>query len=217
MSFLQITLTAVLMALAYVLGSVPFSYLVARANGVDLRTVGSGNVGGANVWRSCGFGPFLLAAAGDISKGLLPTLAALHLGSWAPRLGLPLDRLPPGAVILVGVAAVLGHTFSLFLHFRGGKAVATSGGVLLAIFPLLIPLGLLGWVVAFLLTRISSVGSLTAAAVEMIAGTVLFVLGYLPLAYVLFIWGIVVFIVYLHRQNIQRLIAGTESRFSRPL
>jgi glycerol-3-phosphate acyltransferase PlsY len=128
-----------------------------------------------------------------------------------------LERLPPGAVILIGVAAILGHTFSLFLHFRGGKAVATSTGVLLAIFPLLIPIGLVAWVAAFLLTRMSSVGSLTAALVELIAGTALYMLGFLPLAYAVFIWLIVVFIVYLHRANIQRLIAGTESRFSRTL
>ena len=217
MPFSHIVLTAVLMALAYLFGSVPFSYLVARANGVDLRKVGSGNIGGANVWRSCGFGPFLLAAAGDILKGMLPPLAALNVGAWAPLVGLQIDRLPPGAVILVGVAAVLGHTFSLFLHFRGGKAVATSGGVLLAIFPLLILLGLFAWVIAFLITRISSVGSLTAAVVEMVAGTVLYLFGYLPLAYAIFIWGVVVFIIYLHRQNIQRLIAGTENRFSRSL
>ena len=115
MSASNIVLTVVLMALAYLLGSVPFSYLVARANGVDLQQVGSGNVGGANVWRSCGFGPFIVAATCDILKGMLPTLAALHLAG-----------LPPGAVMLVGVAAILGHTFSLFLKFKGGKAVATS-------------------------------------------------------------------------------------------
>ena len=103
------------------------------------------------------------------------------------------------------------------IEAKGGKAVATSGGVLLAIFPLLIPIGLIAWVLAFLITRMSSVGSLTAAVVEMIAGTVLYMLGYLPLAYAVFIWVMVVFIVYLHRANIQRLIAGTENRFSRML
>ena len=215
MSLAQIAQTVALMALAYVVGSVPFSYLVARAHGVDLRTVGSGNIGGANVWRACGFGAFLIAAVADILKGMAPTLLALHLSNWASLAGWNLEPLPPGAVILVGVAAVLGHTFSLFLGFKGGKAVATSGGVLLAVFPLLIPLGVLAWVIAFLITRMSSVGSLTAAAVELIAGTALYVLGYLPLAYAMFIWGIVAFIVYLHRQNIQRLIAGTENRFSR--
>jgi glycerol-3-phosphate acyltransferase PlsY len=188
---------------------------VARANGVDLRKVGSGNVGGANVWRNCGFGPFILAAVGDISKGILVTLAALYLSEWGQLIGLRLDPLPPGAVILVGVAAILGHTFSLFLNFKGGKAVATSTGVLLAIFPLLIPIGLVAWVAAFLITRISSVGSLTAATVEMIAGTVLYITGQLPLAYALFIWVMAAFIIFLHRANIQRLLAGTENRFSR--
>jgi acyl phosphate:glycerol-3-phosphate acyltransferase len=217
MSATQIWLTIALMALAYLIGSVPFSYLVARANGVDLRKVGSGNVGGANVWRNCGFGPFVLAAFGDIIKGMLPTLAALHLSDWARLIGIHLEGLPPGAVILVGVAAILGHTFSLFLGFKGGKAVATSTGVLLAIFPLLIPIGLVAWVAAFLITRMSSVGSLTAAAAEMIAGTVLYITGQLPLAYVVFIWAMVAFIIFLHRANIQRLLAGTENRFSRLL
>ncbi|HET9224842.1 MAG TPA: glycerol-3-phosphate 1-O-acyltransferase PlsY [Roseiflexaceae bacterium] len=217
MSASQLLWTIALMALAYLIGSIPFSYLVARANGVDLRKVGSGNVGAANVWRNCGFGPFLLATAGDILKGMLPTLLALHLSDLGHMLGLRLERLPPGAVIAIGIAAILGHTFSLFLNFKGGKAVATSTGVLLAIFPLLIPIGLIAWVVSFLITRMSSVGSLTAAGVEMIAGTVLYVLGYLPLAYAIFIWVMVVFIVYLHRTNIQRLIAGTENRFSRTL
>jgi acyl phosphate:glycerol-3-phosphate acyltransferase len=215
MSLSQIWPTIVLMALAYLIGSVPFSYLVARANGVDLRNVGSGNIGGANVWRSCGFGPFVLATSGDIIKGMLPTLAALYLGDLAELIGLRLEPLPPGAVILVGIAAILGHTFPLFLYFKGGKAVATSSGVLLAIFPLLIPIGLVAWVAAFLITRMSSVGSLAAAAVEMIAGTALYIAGRLPLAYAIFIWVMVAFIVFLHRANIQRLLAGTESRFSR--
>ncbi len=146
---------------------------------------------------------------------MLPTLAALYLSEWVGILGLRLDPLPPGAVILVGIAAILGRTFPLFLSFKGGKAVATSGGVLLAIFPLLIPIGLIAWVVAFLITRMSSVGSLTAAAAEMIAGTALYIAGRLPLAYAIFIWVMAAFIIFLHRANIQRLLAGTENRFSR--
>jgi acyl phosphate:glycerol-3-phosphate acyltransferase len=204
MSTSNILLMIALMALAYLIGSVPFSYLIARANGVDLQQVGSGNVGGANVWRSCGFGPFIIAAAGDILKGMLPTLVALHIA-----------KLSPGEVMLVGVAAILGHTFSIFLKFTGGKAVATSTGVLLAVFPVLIPFGVLAWLIAFLLTRMSSVGSLTAAAVELILATVLYARGQLPLAYAIFIWAAGVFIVYLHRSNIQRLLAGTENRFSK--
>lgn len=206
MSPTDILLMLGLMLAAYLIGSIPFSYLVARARGVDLQKVGSGNIGGANVWRACGFGPFLVAAACDILKGMLPTLAALRL-------------LPghPGAVILVGIAAILGHTFSLFLRFKGGKAVATSGGVLLAVFPLLIPFGAVAWLLAFLITRMSSVSSLTAALVELIAGTALFLMGQMPLAYAMFIWAMVLFIVYLHRENIRRVLAGTENRFSRLL
>jgi glycerol-3-phosphate acyltransferase PlsY len=200
----NILLTIALMALGYLLGSVPFSYLVARINGIDLHQVGSGNIGGANVWRSCGFGPFVLAAAGDILKGMLLTLVALHIA-----------KLSPGEVMLVGVAAILGHTFSIFLNFTGGKAVATSTGVLLAVFPVLIVFGVIAWLIAFGLTRMSSVGSLTGAAVELVLATVLYAWGQLPLAYAIFIWVAGVFIVYLHRENIQRLLAGTENRFGK--
>jgi acyl phosphate:glycerol-3-phosphate acyltransferase len=197
-------LMAGLLAAAYLLGSIPFSFLVARARGVDLRTVGSGNVGGANVWRTCGFGPFVVAAALDIFKGALPTFVTRWL--------LP-DR--PVVAVLVGLAAILGHTFSLFLRFKGGKAVATSTGVLLAIFPLLIPFGVAAWALAFLLTRISSVASLSAAGVVLVLATIFFLNEQLPLAYAVFIWVLGAFIVYLHRENIQRLLAGTESRFSK--
>lgn len=200
----QLFQTVGLMLLGYLLGSTPFSFLVARAHGVDLRKVGSGNIGGANVWRTCGFGPFLIAAMLDILKGMAPTLVALHLAG-----------LPAVHVILVGGAAILGHTFPLFLGFKGGKAVATSAGVLLAIFPLLIPFGIVAWLAAFLITRMSSVGSLTAATVELLLAAALFALGYLPLAYAVFIWVIGGFIFYLHRDNIQRLRTGTENRFSR--
>jgi glycerol-3-phosphate acyltransferase PlsY len=204
MSTSQIVLAAGLIVAAYLAGSVPFSFLVARARGIDLRTVGSGNIGGANVWRSAGVGPFLVAAALDMLKGLLPTLAAV--------------RLLPGhyiAIVLVGIAAILGHTFSLFLNFKGGKAVATSGGVLLVIAPLLVLVGLIAWVSAFLISRISSVVSLTAAATILLAGTFFYFSGWLPLTYAVFVWFSALFVVYLHRENIQRLRAGTENRFKR--
>jgi glycerol-3-phosphate acyltransferase PlsY len=200
----ELLLIGALLIGAYLLGSIPFSYLVARARGVDLRTVGSGNVGGANVWRACGFGPFVLAAALDILKGFAPAFVAVRL--------LPTR---PFAIITVGIAAILGHTFPLFLNFKGGKAVATSTGVLLAIFPILVPFGVAAWAIAFLISRISSVASLTAAAVVLIAGTVFYLMGQLPLAYALFVWVMGAFVIYLHRANIQRLLAGTENRFGK--
>ncbi len=200
----ELLLTAGLIVAAYLIGAIPFSYLVARSRGIDLRNVGSGNVGGANVWRSSGFGPFVVAASLDILKGMLSTLVALWL--------LPSHFF---AIILVGVAAVLGHTFPVYLGFKGGKAVGTSTGVLLAIFPLLIPFGLAAWIIAFLITRMSSVGSLSAAAVVFFLGTLFYLTGRMPLAYALFVWVMAIFVVYLHRENIQRLRAGTENRFGK--
>jgi acyl phosphate:glycerol-3-phosphate acyltransferase len=204
MSTSELLLIAALLAGAYLIGSIPFSYLVARARGVDLRKVGSGNIGGANVWRACGFGPFVVAVALDILKGYLPTLLGLRLFAGSPI-----------AVLLVGIAAILGHTFPIFLRFKGGKAVATSSGVLLALAPLLAALGVIAWAIAFAITRFSSVASLTAAAVEIVAGTVFYFTGRLPLAYALFIWLAAAFVIYLHRGNIQRLLAGTENRFGK--
>jgi glycerol-3-phosphate acyltransferase PlsY len=205
MSSSELLPTGALMLGAYLLGSIPFSFLVARARGVDLRKVGSGNVGGANVWRACGFGPFVIAAGLDMLKGFVPALVALHL---LPGM--------PFVVVLIGITAILGHTFPIFLNFKGGKAVATSCGVLLAIFPLLVPFGVAAWALAFVITRISSVASLAAAMVELLASTTFYFMGHLPLAYALFVWVMAAFVIYLHRTNIQRLLAGTENRFEKP-
>lgn len=196
--------TLVMMGLAYLLGSVPFSFLVARTRGVDLRTVGSGNIGGANVWRACGFRPFLVATLLDIFKGAIPTLTAIHV-----------LQLAPVPVILVGASAMLGHTFSIFMGFKGGKAVATGGGVLLAIYPLAVLIGAITWISAFAITRISSVGSLMAASVVVVFSLITLAMGHLNLVYAIFICVASGLIVLLHRANIQRLLAGTENRFQK--
>lgn len=196
--------TVIMIGIAYLCGSIPFSYLVARIRGVDLLKVGSGNVGGANVWRSCGFGPFLFAMVLDLLKGTVPTLVAIQ---WL--------ALPPIAVIFVSASVMLGHTRSVFLGFKGGKAVATGGGVLLAIFPLAMLIGALAWITAFALTRISSVGSLTATSVVMMVTLVTFLIGQIDLVYALFICIAAMLVIVLHRANIQRLLSGTENRFQK--
>lgn len=200
---MALTIAAGLVILAYLAGAIPFSFLVARARGVDLRLVGSGNVGASNVWRNCGFSAFLVALAGDMLKGALPVAAAQALG------------LAPLAVIVVGAAAMLGHTRSIFLRFRGGKAVATGGGVLLALAPLIALAGLVCWGIVFGATRIAAVASLSAAAACAIVAGVLLLLGALPLAYAIFVWVAAVAIVALHRANIRRLRSGTENRFEK--
>jgi len=193
-----------MMAVGYLAGSIPFSFLVAKARGVNLRTVGSGNIGSSNVWRSLGFGAFLAALLGDLTKGLLPTLAAMYLVG-----------LPPLAVVLVGVAAILGHTFPIFLGFKGGKAVATSGGVLLAVSPPLIAVALVVWAPTIALGRISSVASLAAAGSVALAAAVMLALGLIPLPYALLAWVAVSVIFYLHRENIQRLREGRENKLQK--
>jgi len=200
---MALTIAAGLAMLAYLAGAIPFSFLVARARGVDLRVVGSGNVGASNVWRNCGFGAFLVALAGDMLKGALPVAVAQALG------------LAPLAVIAVGAAAMLGHTRSIFLGFRGGKAVATGGGVLLALAPLIALTGLVCWGIVFGATRIAAVASLSAAMACAIVAGVMFLLGALPLASALFVWVAAVVIVALHRANIRRLRSGTENRFDK--
>ena len=119
---MQWVTVALLVVLGYLIGSIPFSFLVARAQGIDLRKVGSGNTGASNVWRACGFRWFLVALVLDIFKGFVPTAIAYR--------GLHIEPLP---TIIVGLAAMLGHAYPVFLDFRGDKDVDTIGGVMLAV------------------------------------------------------------------------------------
>lgn len=193
-----------LVLLGYGVGSIPFSFLVAKTQGVDLRTVGSGNTGASNVWRSCGFKTFVVALALDIFKGFVPTVIAYHLVG-----------VDPIAAILVGLAAMLGHVYPIFMSFRGGKAVATSGGVMLAIEPVLLIASVLLWTAIYKLSGYPSVASLLGIVVLALGATVMTVAGRLEPAFAGFIWVTVVIVFYLHRANIDRLMHGTENRIGR--
>jgi acyl phosphate:glycerol-3-phosphate acyltransferase len=190
--------TALLVVAGYLAGSMPFGYWLVRLfKGVDIRSVGSGNIGASNVFRT--FGPKLGVPVIllDVAKGLVPALVATHVAG---------DL----AGVLTGGAAMLGHWRPLFLRFaRGGKMVATCGGVVLGVAPLVGLSGLAVWIVVFLGLRYASVASMTAAAS-------------LPVLAVLFgePWPVIVFgalaalgVVVLHRANIGRLLSGTENRF----
>lgn len=189
---------AVLIVAGYLTGSMPFGYwLVRLLQGVDIRTVGSGNIGATNVWRTYGRRYGLPVMLLDIAKGLAPALAgALLVGSLAG--------------VLAGAAAMLGHWRPLFLGFaKGGKMVATTGGAFLGAAPVVGGIGAGVWIVVFLLTRYASVASMVAACSLPV---VAFALGE--------DWPVIAFggwaaagVVVLHRGNIRRLIAGTESRF----
>ena len=191
---------ALIVAAGYLIGSIPFGYWVVRATRhEDIRTRGSGNVGATNVWRVYGARYGLPVALLDVAKGFVPTLAGLALSGET-------------VAVLAGAAAMLGHWRPLFLGFRkGGKMVATAGGVSFALAPVVATLCLAIWAVTFLLTRYSSVASLvTAIALPVLAA----LLGE-PWETVLFAAIASIGVIVLHRQNIRRLLNGTESRFSR--
>jgi acyl phosphate:glycerol-3-phosphate acyltransferase len=187
-------------AAGYLVGSIPFGYWLVRAiRHEDVRTLGSGNVGATNVWRLYGPRYGLPVAMLDVAKGFAPALVGLLVGG--ETVG-----------ILAGAAAMLGHWRPVFLRFhKGGKMVATAGGVTFALAPLVATLCLVIWAVVFLLTRYSSVASLvTAVALPVLAA----VLGE-PWQTVAFAAAACAGVIVLHRQNIRRLLNGTESRFSR--
>lgn len=219
----QTTLVALVPA-AYLVGSVPFGLLVGKAKGVDVRAAGSGNIGATNVGRLLGGKFFALVFVLDLLKGLAPMLAAgAAVGFRSDGSAGRADATTYLLWIAVGLAAILGHMFSLFLRFGGGKGVATSAGVVLGLFPYFTLPGLVAvaaWGALFYRTRIVSLASVAAAAVLPVAYLGFAVaFGWNPLAeqlpLLLFAVLIAVLIVARHRSNIGRLRAGTESRFGR--
>lgn len=181
---------------AYLLGSVPFSYLVARRRGVDVRTVGSGNVGATNVMRSVGRGAGLLAFALDFAKG---SVASLLGQAVEPQSPLP---------ALCAAMAVLGHMYPVWLRFRGGKGVATGAGAFLPLVPAATLAALLTFALLLAASRYVSVASVAGTLVLAVAA---FLLG-APTAVVRAAAGMAVLIAWKHRANLQRVARGTESR-----
>lgn len=194
---------------AYLLGSIPTGYLVARARRVDIRTLGSGNIGATNVFRTLGraAGTFVLAV--DFMKGLCACrLLAPGLGSLVMP-NLPFDSVQREIPMLVaGIAAILGHNYTCWLRFRGGKGIATSAGVLTALVPWALLIGLGVWLTFFALFRYVSLASIGAALALPVA---VWLTGS-SLTLILVTLGLAILAVYKHRSNIQRLLDGTEHR-----
>ena len=191
--------TALFVVAGYLAGSLPFGYWLVRAlKGLDIRTVGSGNIGASNVWRTYGRGLGLTVLLLDVLKGFVPAfLATVYVGHLAG--------------VLAGVAAMAGHWRPLFLGFqRGGKMVATFGGALLGVAPLVGAVGAVAWVILFLAFRYASVASIVSALTLPIVAVGLGE----PWPVVAYTAVGAVGIVFLHRANIARLRAGTENRFS---
>jgi acyl phosphate:glycerol-3-phosphate acyltransferase len=188
----------VLILSGYLLGSMPWGYWLPRLlTGVNIRQVGSGNTGAANVWRTLGFKLGLSVALLDLAKGLAATLLGIWLGN--ELVGL-----------LAGIASLVGHWRPLFIGFgRGGKIVATTGGVALALAPFATLAAAAVWIATFLVTRYTSVASLLSAATLPLFAIV-FGASWLVVS---FAAGAAVAIFALHRANIGRLLNRTENRF----
>jgi len=196
--------------LSYLLGSIPAGFLVARAKGVDIRRVGSGNIGATNVFRSVGKLPGIFVFIVDAVKGYA---ACAFVGSLGARWFAvsSSDAVQEFFLVLAGFVAVLGHNYTCWLGFKGGKGIATSAGVLLALFPkaLLVVLGI--WILVFAVSRYVSLASIIGAF-------------WLPIFVWVFSYGdrlvviamvLTALAIYKHKSNIQRLIAGTENRFGK--
>ncbi|HMK55533.1 MAG TPA: glycerol-3-phosphate 1-O-acyltransferase PlsY [Dissulfurispiraceae bacterium] len=212
-------MTAALFAAAFLFGSIPTGLLIARLKGVDLRKVGSGNIGATNVLRAMGKGPALATLAGDMLKGLLPVMAVRFLlTDMGIRFSEQYFSLPfqitnahvalEGAV---GIAAILGHNFSVFLKFKGGKGVATSLGVALALSPHAALMAATIWLFTFRLSGYSSLGGLLAFASFPLC---IYIIDYSPDKIgIAVVMAALIFIT--HRGNIKRLLTGTENRILR--
>ncbi|MCM2356908.1 MAG: glycerol-3-phosphate 1-O-acyltransferase PlsY [Geobacteraceae bacterium] len=182
---------------AYLLGSVPTGLLLGRAFGVDVRSAGSGNIGATNVYRTLGRKFGIMTLAGDCLKGLVPVLAAQQLG------------LSSGWIALTGLAAFLGHVYTVFLGFKGGKGVATALGVFIGVSPVAVPAALAIFSLVLWKWRYVSLASITAAA----AIPVIVTLAEHDAFITLMSLAIAAIVIHKHRENIERLRAGTESKF----
>ena len=191
---------------SYLFGSISGSLLLGRFKNIDIRKLGSGNAGGTNALRSVGplfaLGTILI----DIFKGYLPiVLLSFYLDE-----SISLDL----AQVTFGVAAVLGHVYPIFYNFKGGKGAGTLAGVVLAIFPLSIPIVILAWFLILILTGYVGLStmcagiSLVLVTYFMYSNTIFSIFGYFTI-------GIAIFLIYTHRENIKRMYHGTENQFSK--
>ena len=190
--------SALVIVAGYLVGSMPFGYWLVRATkGVDIRKVGSGNIGASNVWREFGRGYGIPVVLLDVAKGFVPALVGTLLVGELTG-------------VLAGGAAMLGHWRPLFLRFeKGGKTVATAGGAFLGVAPIVGGIGAVVWVVVFLLFRYASLASILAALSLPVVAAALEE----PWPVIAFGAIAAVAVVLLHRPNIARLRAGTERRF----
>jgi glycerol-3-phosphate acyltransferase PlsY len=205
---------------AYLLGSIPFGLLIAMAHGKDLRSIGSGNIGATNVARALGRKWAYVCFVLDVLKGLVPMLATLPLAKVVSGQSQGEKVILLWLWLAVGCAAILGHIFPIYLKFKGGKGVSTSFGVALGLWPyftLCASFFAATWVVVVLTWRYVSLASITASVIFPLVLIMAIIL--IPGWELAILWPVVitafaipVMVIVRHRENIRRLIAGTESK-----
>lgn len=182
----------------YLLGSIPSGYLLAKYwKGIDIRQYGSGNIGATNVWRTLGVAPGVMVLVADMAKGIAAVLVARYTIA---------GDVQAFAELAAAVGALLGHSASVFLKFKGGKIVATGGGIIFVLSPLTGVIALTLLIVTVATTRYVSAGSIVAALSIPIA----FYFLHLDLPYLIFGIAVAALVVFKHRSNIKRLWSGTE-------
>lgn len=204
-----------LLSLSYITGSIPTSIILGKiVKGIDIREHGSRNAGGTNVFRVLGWKPALIVVIIDISKGWLPTAI------YATKLfqGQPITDI--GTIqILCGFAAVLGHTYTIFAGFHGGKGIGTIAGMLIALFPIALPLCIIVFVITLITTGYVSLSSIMATVALPIILLILPIFGIQQSSLSLLIFALLIpwFAIFTHRSNIVRLRDGTENRFEKAM
>lgn len=224
-------LSTSLLLIAFLCGSIPCGFFIARARGIDIRKHGSGNIGATNVWRVCGRGPGLLCFFLDFLKGLAPSLlaGALLNNIISTRLSTLGETSGAALWLAVALAAVLGHMFTPWLGFKGGKGISTGFGALIGVYPvftLAALVALLAWLIALAITRMVGISSVLAAAALtiVVVGSRLAppslhnTLAHIPIyqrataVHAAFAAALLLLIIYKHRANIARTLKGTEPK-----
>jgi len=186
------------LVLNYLLGSIPAAYLAGKhLRGIDIRKYGSGNVGATNAFRVLGTWPGLLVFAADMLKGIAGVFLAKAVGG-------------PWFVVLAALAVMIGHAYSVFLGFKGGRGVATGAGIILSLSPLVLLLALILFVIIVLATQYVSLGSIIAAS----SIPILMLIFREPMPFTILGFAAAVLVIYRHKPNIKRLLAGTENKIT---
>lgn len=199
MSFLTLILIA---AIYYLIGSIPTAYIIVKlVKKIDIRTVGSGNAGATNAARVLGKWGFISVFTIDLLKGFLPTYFLYYISAFESK----------EIALVMGIVLVLGHTYTVFLGFRGGKGVATGAGVFLALAPIEMGIAFAVFIITFLVTRMVSAGSILGSLALLIS--VLIMSDWFALKVMTAI--VVLFVIFKHRSNIVRIFQGKENKFER--